>query len=267
MWSHVKASVQRQELAEKLKAGYQELKDSDRFAEYLRTCARFHHYSPSNQLLIWMQRPKATRVAGFQSWKKLGRQVRKGEKGIQIFAPMPWARRDDAGDVEEEGVYFKAVHVFDVAQTDGEELPEICTELEGDDIGELYLQLAVFANAEGITIDRDPEHGHGDANGYYRRSTATIWLSPDNSGLMTTKTLAHELAHHVAKHNEHSDVRSEGEVIAESAAYIVLGSQGIDTGAYTFGYLASWADDDETFGMALGRIHEVSGAILDAIAA
>ncbi len=262
-----KTSVQRQELAAKLKEGYQKLRSSEEFAQYLQTCARFHRYSPTNQLLIWMQRPEATRVAGYRSWQKLGRQVRKGEKGIQIFAPMPWAKKDDDGEVSEYGIFFKSVSVFDLDQTDGDELPSICDDLDGLNGGDVYSMLDRYATSEGLTIDRDPEHSHGDANGYYMRSTATIWIKPEASMLMATKTLAHEVAHHVAKHNEHSETRSEGEVVAESAAYIVLGSLGIDTGDYSYGYLASWADDDEMFSKALGRIHEVSGAILDAIAA
>ena len=99
-----------------------QVRASETFQAYLNVQARFHKYSWHNSLLILMQRPQASQVAGYRAWQKLGRQVRKGERGIMIFAPCPWKRERDDGDTE-EGVYFKPVHVFDVAQTEGEDLP------------------------------------------------------------------------------------------------------------------------------------------------
>ena len=101
---------------------------SEMFRRYLDVQARFHKYSWGNTMLIYSQKPDAERVAGFGTWKKLRRHVRKGESGIRIFAPCPWKRTDtdDAGnDTERQGMYFKVVYVFDVSQTDGAELPKV----------------------------------------------------------------------------------------------------------------------------------------------
>ena len=101
-----------------------DVRASEAFKAYLAVQARFHRYSWHNSMLICMQRPDATHVAGYRTWQSLGRQVNKGEHGIMIFAPCPWKRENDKGETE-EGMFFRAVHVFDVAQTDGKELPNV----------------------------------------------------------------------------------------------------------------------------------------------
>lgn len=250
-------------IIERLERGFQEVRDSERFQQYLATCARFHHYSPHNTLLIWMQRPSATRVAGFHTWRKLGRHVLRGEHGIQILAPRPYQRTVENGDEEEviEGCYFKPVHVFDVAQTDGEPLPDApVTELDGSDDG-LFTSLATVATKEGIALDRTPNAGNG-ANGFYR--PGTIWVKPEASPRMATKTLAHELGHHFAGHTCYGGCRGEMETVAEAVAYIVLAHYEMDAGSYSFGYLASWSDP-KVFKAKLAEIHATANQIIDSL--
>jgi antirestriction protein ArdC len=247
-------------IIERLERGFQEVQDSERFQDYLSTCARFHHYSAHNTLLIWTQRPDATRVAGFHTWRKLGRHVLKGEKGIGILAPRPYKRTVDNGDEEEviEGCYFKPVHVFDVSQTDGQPLPDApVTELDGSDDG-LFASLSAIATKEGIALDRTPNAS--SANGFYR--PGQIWIKPEASPRMATKTLAHELAHHFAGHNSYGACRGEMETVAEAVAYIVLAHVGIDAGSYSFGYLASWSDP-KVFRAKLTEIHATANQIID----
>ena len=250
-------------IIERLERGFQEVQDSERFQDYLSTCARFHHYSPHNTLLIWTQRPDATRVAGFHTWRKLGRHVLKGEKGIGILAPRPYKRtvEDDGEEEVIEGCYFKPVHVFDVSQTDGKELPDApVTELDGSDDG-LFASLTAIATKEGITLDRTPNAASNGVNGFYR--PGTIWVKPEAAPRMATKTLAHELAHHFAGHVA-GQCRGEQETMAEAVAYIVLAHVGIDAGSYSFGYLASWSDP-KVFRAKLTEIHATANRIIDSL--
>lgn len=264
-------TVDRQEktraLLQQLEQGFQSVKESDRWADYLKFCARFHNYSPQNCMLILMQKPLASHVAGFQTWKNLGRYVKKGERGIQILAPRPWKRTTENEDGEEEtveGIGFVAVHVFDVSQTDGDELPSPNDKLTGDDNG-LFDALRILALRERITIDQQANETTS-ANGFYRRADRLIWVRPNMSPAQSAKTLAHELAHHFAEHDVNGHCRDAAETIAESAAYVVLAHFGIDAGAYSFGYLASWTDP-KTFKAALRDIQHVAQTIIDGLTA
>ncbi len=263
--------AQRREVAERLEAGVRAAAGSTEFKEYLQTAARFHSYSMCNVMLIHIQRRNATRVAGFKTWKGLGRYVKAGEKGIQIIAPRTVKRRDDDGNVPEADdaetfTYFVPVHVFDISQTDGKDLPGTIThELDGIDDAGLYSSLERLAWAQGLTVDRNPEDSSA-ANGYYQRDALKIWIKPDAGMVMATKTLAHELAHHFAEHQQNGHCRGEGETIAEASAYIVLEHFGIDSGDYSFGYLASWGDGETaTFKAKLEEIVGTAGKIIDAL--
>ena len=230
----------REELADKLAAGVAALRDSDEFKRYLDVAARFHSYSFGNQILIGLQRPDASRVAGYNTWRGMGRQVVKGSKAIRIIAPTFFTKRCQcSGSCEckaTEAVRFRSVCVFDIAQTDGKPLPEVCSLLTGDGLG-LTSALTTIADAEGLTLSRDPGMANG-ANGYYSRERSLIWVRPDVDDAQAAKTLAHELAHHFAEHTVNGHCREEGEIIAESAAYIVLSHFNLDAAGYTFGYLA-----------------------------
>ena len=262
------SQARRRELTDKLEQGYAALLDSESYQQYLAVAARFHHYSPSNCLLIMLQRPDATRVAGFRKWQSLGRQVRRGERAIRIFAPMVYRTRDDDSDDEETSrvAGFRAVSVFDVSQTDGAELPEFdfAQRLEGDDDGGLCERLAALAEREGLEVSRAPELARGDANGYY--TGPLIWIRPDVSARMAAKTMAHEIAHHFAGHGGALGSCREGrEITAESVAFVVLGHYGIDAGAYSFGYLASWADDAAQLRERLGQVLDLANTIIDGV--
>lgn len=267
-----KSLQRRQELMQKLEHGFQAVRESDRFMAYLDTCAKFHNYSPQNAMLIMLQRPASTHVAGFNSWiGKFNRRVNKGEKGIAILAPTRFESQrtkvdEDGNETVEkrDAVGFRTVYVFDVSQTDGDPLPTPNDELEGVDDAGLFAALDTLAHSEGITVDRADGRMNGGANGFYRQDSHEIWIRPDVSLVMATKTFAHELAHHFAEHDTNGHCREEKETIAESVAYIVLGHFGIDASGYSFGYLATWTDP-KIFKSKLREIHNVAKQIINAI--
>ena len=253
---------------EKIEAGIEAVRNSDRFREYLAFCGRFHKYSFANRILIWSQKPDAGLVAGFNTWKRLNRYVCKGEKGIMILAPMTGKRRSEAEEDEENEEqsfrYFKPVYVFDVSQTEGEDLPSPNQRLTGDDDG-VWSVLETVARAEAISINREALPGQS-ANGFYVRSERRIWVSPDLEPLQAAKTLAHELSHHFAHHQEQGHSRDEAEMIAESSAFIVMSYLGKDSGDYSFGYLASWGDA-KLFRQRLHEIHATAQELIGRIEA
>jgi N-terminal domain of anti-restriction factor ArdC len=266
------AQGRRRQLVAKLEAGFQRVQTSDEYRCYLATVSRFHKYSVGNTMLIWLQRPDASQVAGFHSWLSFGRHVRKGEKGIKIFAPCGGGTRTLAETDPETGeeielteirqMRFRVVSVFDISQTDGADLPDVpISQLAGTDEYGLFAKLAALAASEGLTLDRDAGNGRGDANGWYARHERRLWVSPTLSPIMAAKTLTHELAHHFA---EHVDTREEHETIAESVAYIVLGHHGIDASDYSFGYLASWSDI-KTFRARLADTQRIASQIIERI--
>lgn len=248
---------------EKIEAGIEAARNSDRFREYLAFCGRFHKYSFANRILIWSQKPDAQLVAGFHTWKKLNRHVSKGAKGIMILAPMTGKRpanQEKDGDVEEQTFrYYRPVFVFDVSQTEGEDLPSPNQRLTGDDAG-IWRILEGVARAESLTISGEELAGQA-ANGFYVRSERRIWVSPDLEPLQAAKTLAHELSHHFAHHQERAHSRDEAEMIAESSAFIVMSYLGKDAGEYSFGYLASWGDV-AVFRQRLHDIHATAQEII-----
>jgi antirestriction protein ArdC len=228
-----------------LTAGIAELVGSDDWARMLDASARFHDYSPRNTLLILMQRPTATRVAGFKRWQELGRQVRKGEKGLAILAPRVVKREDENGDPESRLVGFRVTHVFDIAQTDGDDVPDVRPNLlEGvDDVGLWDLLAKQIADA-GFALERGDCDG---ANGYTRWDDRVVRVRDDVAPAQAAKTLAHELGH-VLLHEPAGGVshvcRDVKEVEAESVAYLVCQAAGLSTDDYTFAYVARWARGD-----------------------
>ena len=256
----------REALAARLEEGIAKLRDSGEFQRWLDTAARFHTYSWGNQLLISLQRPDASQVMGYSGWKQVGRQVCRGEKAIKILAPTFFrksCRCSGDCDCPSNAVRFRSVNVFALEQTDGEPLPEIVTLLTGDGLG-LPQRLEALAVAEGLTIDRDPDNARNGANGWYSRTRKLIWIRPDVEDAQAAKTLAHELAHHLAQHEDNGHCRDEREIIAEAVAYIVLQHFGIDAGGYTFGYLAAWSlDDPKLFRSKLAEIQRTAATIID----
>jgi len=253
------------ELHEQITEGVAALVGGDAWRAMLDTAARFHSYSLGNLLLIGLQAPAATRVAGFRTWQGLGRQVRKGERGIAILAPCTYrpkpaetpdgqpARAGEAGGVApavEPGRRqvrgFRRVFVFDVAQTDGEPLPEVAPVLlTGQAPSGLWDQLAGQVTGHGYTVQRGDCSG---ANGYTDPATRTVRVRADVDDAQAVKTLAHELGHiecgHVADLPTYATCRGRCEVEAESVAYIVTAAAGMDPAGYTFAYVAHWAGGD-----------------------
>ena len=217
----------------------------------LDIAARFHTYSPNNIWLILAQRPDATRVAGFHTWRNLDRWVRKGEHGIAVLAPIltrakPTNTADEPDRAEPGKVLrgFKVVHVFDIAQTDGADLPDVTpTLLTGDAPTAAWDILAAHIRDAGFNLERGDCHG---ANGYTNHTTRTVRVRADVDDSQAVKTLAHELGHvllHDSTDRTGND-RARMEIEAESVAYLVCHQLGIATDDYSFAYLARWSNGD-----------------------
>jgi antirestriction protein ArdC len=252
-----------------LEAAVTAIQDGATFRRYLEAQARFHRYSWGNVLLILAQRPDATRVAGFRSWQRMNRYVRRGETGIKILVPMtrrvtqetPEERSDDDAEADQRRVFFGVGHVFDVSQTEGESLPRVeVPVLQGDEGADLYGHLAGVAAAEGVSIEQVAQL-RGEMMGYYEPPTGRIVLRQAPQRQMT-KTLAHELGHHFSGTTESSP---EEETLAESVVYVVCSRFGLDTGERSFPYIAIWSRQPRVFRAALTRIQAISSEIIGRI--
>ena len=261
------------EITDKLEQGIKELFESERFKEYLRTMSKFYNYSFNNTLLIAMQKPEATYVAGYTSWQRnFDRQVMKGEKGIKILAPAPYKAQvecekldqktqkpilDADGKPVTETVEvlrpaFKVVSVFDVSQTDGKELPDIIVdELKGTvENYEAFFDALKQESPVPISFEDIP----GGAKGFFSPVESRIAIQESMSEIQTVKTAIHEIAHaklHAFKPDEKAAPedkkdRHTKEVEAESVAYTVCQRYGIETSDYSFGYIAGWSSGKET---------------------
>jgi hypothetical protein len=237
------------QLMQSLTAGVEQLTTSDHWLTYLDVASRFHRYSFWNTIAILIQFPEATRVAGYQRWKTLGRQVRRGERAIHILAPCRRRRTVvDEATGEHETVTrvagWKVASVFDVSQTDGDPLAEPPVwHLDGPAPDLLRHQLAALIRAEGFRFTRGPMPiGHDTSNGVTNFAARTVTVRPDLSPAQAAKTTAHELAH-VLLHlpGTHDLDRPRMEIEAESVSYIVLGAHHVTADAYSFGYVAGWS--------------------------
>ena len=262
-----------EELLQSLQEGVAQLTTTQEWTRWLDMQRRFHKYSLNNCLLIAMQCPEAKWVAGFGTWKSLGRSVRKGEKSIRILAPVtrtPEVLGDD-GDLQRirSVVNFKPVSVFDVSQTDGEELPAPpVARLDGDAPEAAWDQLAAIATTVAYSVALTP-YLPGERNGDCTPQTKLIRVRETLSPAQRVKTLAHELAHALL-HEDGGVDRPVAELEAESVAFIVCGSAfGLDTSSYSLGYVATWAGGGREALDALResaeRIAAAARRILDAL--
>lgn len=237
---------------------------SDSLTQYLTAMSRFHEYSWGNIMLILSQKPDATHVAGFNTWKKFNRFVMKGEKGIVVIAPMlikpKVAQNGDASDGESI-LRFKAVYVFDVSQTDGEPLPEFArvagnpnghTERLKDFVAEKHIELLYSA---------DIGSAHGRSHG------GKITLRTDLSPAEEFSTLVHELAHEMLHRGDRRKVTSKTvrETEAEAVAFVVCQAIGLDTNGAAADYIQLYDGDKQTLALSLGYIQHTATEILAAI--
>ena len=242
------------DITEQLEQGVKDVFESERYKAYLDFMGKFYNYSVNNSILIWMQKPEASLVAGYQTWiKKFNRQVRKGEKGITILAPCPHKFKkeveDENGNMTEKMVEytsFKATTVFDISQTDGEDVPTLCNELTGE--VENYADLLDKLKAVS-PVPVEFEEIKGGAKGFYNHVENRIAINEGMSEQQTIKTIIHEISHaflHNKETGEEKDAdRRNKEVQAESVAYTVCSMLGIDTSEYSFEYVAGWSKGKE----------------------
>lgn len=261
------------EITDKLEQGIKELFESEKYKEYLRTMSKFYNYSFNNTLLIAMQKPDATLIAGYTSWQRnFDRHVLKGEKGIKILAPAPYKVMeerdrldpstqkpisDQDGNALKETVEvtrpaFKVVSVFDVSQTDGKEIPDIAVdELTGSvENFTAFFEALKQESPVPIAFEDIP----GGAKGYYHLEDRRIAIQENMSEIQTIKTAIHEVAHaklHALDPDGKRDPEKmkdsrTREVEAESVAYTVCQHYGIETSDYSFGYVAGWSSGKET---------------------
>jgi antirestriction protein ArdC len=265
------SSSKKTEVLATLAEGITGLTSSEGWRKWLEAQRRFHHYSFGNTLLIIAQRPDATQVAGFHTWLRLSRHVRKGEKGIAILAPVVRRHRVADEATGEETVVigapsaFRIAYVFDVSQTEGAELPPApVSKLQGDDPDDRYTQLVEVAHSLGFTVEED--YLEGGVNGDCSHEKQRIRVEVRNDPRQQVKTLAHELAHAIL-HASRELPRERMELEAESVAYMVCADLGIDTAAYSFGYVATWAGGGDEARKALTesaqRIQKAARLILD----
>ncbi len=265
------SNERKEHLMTNLSNGVRQLVESNRWQEWLAVQSRFHKYSSNNALLILSQFPNATQVAGFHAWRGLGRNVRKGEKAIWILAPMTRKVRDDdaLATAESNKVLFgfKAAAVFDISQTHGEELPELCIRIVGDDPNDAYSDLVHVADSLGYEVE-DAEFD-GGLNGICDFELGCIRVEANLSPAQRVKTLSHEVAHAIL--HEGFTSRELAELEAESVAFCVCSALGIDSSVYSFGYLAVWAGDPDKainhIKTAAGRIQQATDFILSKLEA
>ena len=241
---------------DRLKAAHDKLTDAvesivsgDDWQRMLKVASKFHRYSFNNHLMIFLQRPEATYVAGFRKWQELNRFVRKGEKGIAIFAPCKYRTKIETDDGDEKTLSqlrgFRVAHVFDISQTDGDPLKDLDAVkpqlLDGDAPKGLWDSLVAQASAAGFEVTREKR---GSANGFCDFVAKRIAVRPDVSDLQAVKTLVHELAHALLHAEERPRSMEIAEVEVESVAFIVLDALGLASGTYSFPYVARWSGGD-----------------------
>ena len=275
-------------IMQSLESGVEELFTSNRYQEFLKTMAKFHNYSFNNTMLIAMQRPDATLVTSYKNWQSMGRQVMKGEKGITIIAPAPYKKMKEkevldenqrpimgtdgkpkTEQVEVTVPHFKAVTVFDIAQTSGEPIQTLAPELLTAAVQDFDSFMQAIQKISPVPIRFDEIDGN--ANGYYHNADKEIVIKKGLSESQTLKTAIHETAH--AKLHDREIMESLGvekdrltkEVEAESVAYCVCSSFDLDTSDYSFPYIAGWSSSREMKDMkaSMDVIRKTAGEMID----
>lgn len=283
-------------MMEQINTGVQEVMQTEKYKAFLRFSSAFTNYSFNNTMLISLQKPDASYVAGYTTWSKLNRQVKKGSKGISIFAPIqvktnqvleydkeitdndgkPLFNEDGTAMTETvekpiKRLAFKAQSVFDITQTDGEPIPSLVTELQGENIEEKDVILRSVEKCTNAPISfADITTG---SKGFYTISTHTITIKTGMSDLQTIKTALHEGAHALLHSNDETSALSirattnEREMQAESVAFMAASKLGLDTSEYSFPYIATWSDGKpiEHMKKHMEQIHAAASKLIDTI--
>ena len=267
--------MKRDEAIKLVKAGFEQLEEalkqgkSDALMKYLGTISKFHNYSMRNLVMIWQQNENATRVAGYRAWQKLGRTVKKGEKGIAIFAPMPFKKKKPDGNAthqpeggdekHKEMMGFRVVHVFDVSQTEGEPLAEFAS-VSGDvgDKLECLKQGVVEAGVELCFEDID-----GGVDGYSTGGKIVIDEGLDDAHAF--QVLAHELAHERLHHGERraETTKTIRETEAEAVGFIVSNAFDLDATTHSADYIQLYNGDSDTLLESLVHIQKQLNGLLN----
>lgn len=271
-----------------LETGVENIFTGDKYAQYLQTISKFHRYSFNNTLLIAMQRPDATLVTGYRNWQTMGRQVKKGEKGITILAPAPIKRKreqeildqnnkpllDGNGKPKTEEVEvviprFKPTTVFDISQTDGEPIETLAPEELTEAVADYELFMKAITEISPVPIRFDEIEG--EAKGYYHSVDKEIVIQKGMSDSQTIKTAIHETGH--ARLHDKDLMAEQGiekdrltkEVEAESVAYCVCSAFGVDTSEYSFPYIAGWSSgrDMKELKTSMDTIRKTAGEMID----
>ena len=271
-----------------LETGVENIFTGDKYAQYLQTMSKFHRYSFNNTLLIAMQRPDATLVTGYRNWQTMGRQVKKGEKGITILAPAPIKRKreqeildqnnkpllDGNGKPKTEEVEvviprFKPTTVFDISQTDGEPIETLAPEGLTEAVADYELFMKAITEISPVPIRFDEIEG--EAKGYYHSVDKEIVIQKGMSDSQTIKTAIHETGH--ARLHDKDLMAEQGiekdrltkEVEAESVAYCVCSAFGVDTSEYSFPYIAGWSSgrDMKELKTSMDTIRKTAGEMID----
>lgn len=276
-------------LTDRLEQGIRSVFESERYREYLSVMERFHSYSMNNTILIMLQKPEASYVAGYKTWESLGRYVKKGEQGIQILVPCFYKKKEeveasdsdrkekgdavsDADDKEKEAVkeqqeilhtYFRPATIFDISQTEGKPLPELTTELQGQ-VPEYERFFDALEKASPVPIRFDEWSSR--RKGYYDLIKQEIVIKAGMSEPQNIKTAVHEMAHSIL-HKDRNHVKDSVsmEIEAESVAYVVCQHYGLDTSEYSFNYLAGWSSSEDMpeLKASLQRIQQTSHDLID----
>lgn len=283
MQEYTSPSERLKALTDQLEQGVSDIFQSGQYAAYLTAMSKFHHYSFGNTMLIFMQCPNATNVAGYHDWRRnFGRQVKRGERGITILAPCPYRRKEEVEEAASDGspatsvqwvqrMGFRTVTVFDVSQTEGKPLPELVKKLTGD-VAQYESMVAALRSISPypISMESFPGSAYGCCNFVERR----ILVQPDMSQIQTIKTMIHEVSHaklhappekteELPQHKQ----RFVREMEAESVAYVVCQHFGIDTADYSFGYVAGWSHgkDLSQLKASLELIRNTAAELIDGI--
>ena len=273
------------ELTDKLQDGVKAVRDSAEYKKLLATMAKFPHYSLNNCMLIAMQKPDATLCQGYNAWKKMGRYVRKGEKGIKVIAPSPYTIQKEVDVLDSKGrpvldqdgepvkqtkelnlMGFKAETTFDISQTEGKELPRVgVDELKGG-IDKYEVLMGVLKDISPVPIGFDDIKS--GAKGYYHTEDKRIAIQQGMSELQTLKTCIHEITHAMLHGENASDIsKSRKELEAEGTASIVLSFMGYNTDDYSYPYLCGYTSDADMKELkaSLGTIRQTSSRIIKKI--